>query len=435
MNKHILCTVLLCFILATNCVSGIFNAKRSRNIAEVDCAIIGAGPAGLITAIQLLHTSPTSTIARFEKDNFEPKGASVQISLPGWESIQVMDKSLSQKLKKTGVPVYGFDIKPWGSESNDTATTSLSKSERFWNVIHNIYLKMQNKLLGLKMKSVGQDMHRWHDVRITLKEHLLELYNDKTKAIEEKECIPFLDVNSALIGCKALNQKKPAHRFELTFQSDTSRFKVRSKYLFACDGSKSVVRSLLPKEPNILISENRSVWRGLAPNIVTNGKALYFRGSAKEGVASVFPTGKQVGSSWTVISDEVSGKSESSEESKKRVLQVLSSMDDFPFWEKIIADTDIIIENKLFVRDFDKPWESAYEGLVYVGDALHPVRPTGQAIGMALEDAKVLGEVIRKQNDINDAALRDYEKERYLPVKELSEEIRAAAKGFYKKKD
>lgn len=173
----------------------------------------------------------------------------------------------------------------------------------------------------------------------------------------------------------------------------------------------------------------------MAPNIVTNGKALYFRGSAKEGVASVFPTGKQVGSSWTVISDEVSGKSESSEESKKRVLQVLSSMHDFPFWEQIIADTDIIIENKLFVRDFDKPWESAYEGLVYVGDALHPVRPTGQAIGMAFEDAKVLGEVIRKQNDINDAALRDYEKERYLPVKELSEEIRAAAKGFYKKKD
>ena len=105
-----------------------------------------------------------------------------------------------------------------------------------------------------------------------------------------------------------------------------------------------------------------------------------------------------------------------------------------PFWEKIFADTDFIIENKIFVRDFDKPWESAYEGLVYVGDALHPVRPTGQGIGMAFEDAKVLGDVIRKQNDINDAALRDYENTRYIPVKVLSKEIRAAAKGFYEKK-
>ncbi|GFH56553.1 FAD/NAD(P)-binding domain-containing protein [Chaetoceros tenuissimus] len=97
---------------------------------------------------------------------------------------------------------------------------------------------------------------------------------------------------------------------------------------FACDGS--VVRYLLPKEPNILISENRSVWRGLAPNIVTKGKALYFRGSTSEGVASIFSTGKQTGSSWTIISDEVLGKAESSEDAKERVLRALESMDDYP---------------------------------------------------------------------------------------------------------
>lgn len=135
----------------------------------------------------------------------------------------------------------------------------------------------------------------------------------------------------------------------------------------------------------------------MAPNIVTKGKALYFRGSASEGVASISPTGKQTGSSWTVISDEVIGKAELSEDAKERVLQVLESIDDYPFWKKIIADTDIIIENKLFVRDFDKPWASAYDGLVYVGDAPHPVIPTGQGIGMALEDAKVLGNAIRKR--------------------------------------
>ena len=234
-----------------------------------------------------------------------------------------MDKSLTQKLKKTGVPVYGFDIKPWSSEPKD-ATTVLSKSERIRNVINELYLKIQNKLIGLQLKSVGQDMHRWHDIRMTLKQHLLELYKDNKNNDQAKEGIPFLNANCALVGCKVKTQNESAHRFELTFQNGTSKFKVRSKYLFACDGSKSFVIALLPKEPNILISENRSVWRGLAPSFDTKGRALFFRGATNEGVATL----KQVGSSWTVISDEVLGKLESSEDAKKRVLQILESMDD-----------------------------------------------------------------------------------------------------------
>ena len=111
---------------------------------------------------------------------------------------------------------------------------------------------------------------------------------------------------------------------------------------------------------------------------------------------------------------------------------------EYEMWMGILKDTIAVIENKLQIRDFDQPWESAYDGLVYVGDSLHPVRPTGEGLALAFEDAQVLGQVIAKLSGddagiVSDAALREYENERYLPVKEISEKIRAAAEGFYKK--
>ena len=82
----------------------------------------------------------------------------------------------------------------------------------------------------------------------------------------------------------------------------------------------------------------------------------------------------------------------------------------------------IAIEHKLFARDFDRTWNSSYDGLAYVGDAAHPVRPTGEGIALALVDAKVLGEVVAKHG-LGLEALRAYEDERYEPVKMMAEKV------------
>ena len=45
-------------------------------------------------------------------------------------------------------------------------------------------------------------------------------------------------------------------------------------------------------------------------------------------------------------------------------------------FKQLIDNFSSIIESKLHARDFDKPWESSYDGIIYVGDSVHLVRPT-----------------------------------------------------------
>ena len=203
---------------------------------------------------------------------------------------------------------------------------------------------------------------------------------------------------------------------------------MQAKYIFACDGTNSRVRSLLLNEPDILLSENKSVWRGVAPNVQSFGKAIFYLGANDGRSALVFPGGKGAGSSWTVISNAKPGKSQTREEARERLLAVTADCDDI--LKRAIDDSPIIIENKLQVRDFELPWESWYDGLVYIGDAAHPVRPTGEGTALAFEDAKVLGDMVAKHGLCVDA-LRSYEDARYEPVKKISDKARANAKSVY----
>jgi len=84
------------------------------------------------------------------------------------------------------------------------------------------------------------------------------------------------------------------------------------------------------------------------------------------------------------------------------------------------------------VRDFEKPWNSAYDGLIYVGDAAHPVRPTGQGMALALEDAVNLGDLVAKHG-LGVGAFRMYEQQRYQPIKDISNKIRKAAEESYER--
>ena len=96
----------------------------------------------------------------------------------------------------------------------------------------------------------------------------------------------------------------------------------------------------------------------------------------------------------------------------------------------------MIVENKLRVRDYTQPWESGDARVAYLGDAAHPLRPTGEGTALAFEDAWVLGSLARAAISDGDfltpATLRRYEDMRLARVAAISEAVRAAANAFYR---
>ena len=419
----------------------------------IDCAIVGGGPAGLATAIAISNASPSSSIAIFERDGFQPKGASIQISKSGWKSVAELDssggdESLKTKLEETAVPITTMEIKPWTKGEDEVVSTT--RRGRLRNDVKNGLSKLKSYVLRMFSRILVSVVlrpraHLWHDVRVVLYEYANKLYRGPNNTVDDNSdgSKSLVNPNLNLENIRPLSpsEYQDAARFELLFKNVETgeERKVRAKYIIACDGVNSKVRSILPNEPDILLSEGKSVWRGQSPNICTSGKATFYRSAGDSNTAGrsalIFPAGENAGSSWTLISDAEVQRSTSDEEARERVLKVIESMgkdsDNFKLWKEVVDDSAIIIENKLYVRDFEKPWESSYDGLIYIGDSAHPVRPTGEGTALAFEDANILGKVISKFG-LGVEALRNYESERYEPVKLISEKIRKTAQNFYK---
>jgi len=405
------------------------NGSNSRQQC-IDCAIVGGGPAGLAAAIAVSDASPSSSIVVFERDVFQPKGASIQISKSGWKSIAALDdgdKLLTKKLEETAVPVISVEIKSW----KETDEVFVGRRTRLKTFLTRRLLNLKSKAINVLASRVVTRVHLWHDVRVVLSEHANKKYRGNENGDDLQ---PLVNLNLSLENIQplTLSEQQDGARFVLSFKNMVSgeEVKARARHIVACDGIKSKVRSILPNEPDVLLAENKSVWRGLAPNISTSGKATFYTGVSAGRSGLIFPGGKNTGSSWTVISDVEDQRTNSEEESRRRVLNVVQSMgkdsENFKLFKQVIDESSIIIESKLHVRDFDKPWESSYDGLIYVGDSAHPVRPTGEGTALAFEDANVLGKIVFKFG-LCDKALREYENKRYEPVKRISEKVRIIA--------
>jgi hypothetical protein len=346
------------------------------------------------------------------------------------------------------------DLRSWTNikEEEEKKNISMTRRSRLKNSIKKPLTKLKSIITQFIFSKVLRRTHLWHDVRVVLRQHAEKLYtgdDSKSKAtlinlnlnLENIQSLSPLGGSSSSSSSSRSNQDDDDEaRFELIFKNVESgeEMKVRTNYVFACDGINSKVRSILPNEPDVLLSEDKSVWRGMAANIPTS-TATFFRGQQDSDTvgrtALIFPGGKNAGSSWSVISDAEDGRANTDEESRRRVLKVVETMgtnsENYKRMKKVIDDSNIIIENKLYVRDFDKPWESSYDGLIYIGDSAHPVRPTGEGTALAFEDANVLGQVVSKYG-LGVKALRQYENERYEPVKAISEKVRTDVNNFYK---
>ena len=430
------------------------NLKKADDY--VDCVIVGSGPAGLATSIAISKASPSSSVVMFEKDAFEPKGSTIAISSSGYKSLKKLHPPLVTKLKDTAVRLTtGVKLEKWTYDKEEEERKQLVAENEFLvkRVVKKSIKKMIVKLVSLGSRFVVK-FHSWHEVRMYLKDEADKLHEQKLSTINDSSTTlhePLVHTNYILTNVRDRNndddtqsQEQHQHRFELTFQNTKigKERKIFSKYLFACDGTMSAVRSKLPNEPQTLLSVNKSVWRGSAPNYNLNS-AIIWRCPANDDTsgrsAAVFPAGGGLGTAWSVISDIEDGRSKSTEEARARVLKVVETMNsvdhnpDYDILKQCIDGSGTIIENKLHVRDLDKPWESAYDGLIYIGDAAHPVRPTGEGLALAFEDANVLYQLISKFG-LSDATLRKYEDERFLPVKIISEKVRLQAESAYKKR-
>ena len=79
------------------------------------------------------------------------------------------------------------------------------------------------------------------------------------------------------------------------------------------------------------------------------------------------------------------------------------------------------------------PFSSPINGIAYLGDSAHPVRPTGEGIALAFEDAWQLGEIVKQSPDQlpNVDMLRAYESARLPYVRSVSEKVRSMADAYY----
>ena len=213
---------------------------------------------------------------------------------------------------------------------------------------------------------------------------------------------------------------------------------VTARVVLACDGARSACRRLLPSEPDdstLLIDEGKSVWRGQAAGLDADGVSTTFKDDAGR-TGLVMPAGVGQGSSWTVICDAVAGHSSSSEEARARLAAALPEKLDATLRQAIDA-SPIIIESKLQTRDFSKPWASAAPRVAFLGDAAHPLRPTGEGTALALEDAWTIGslaaEAATADAFCDPATLRQYETSRRARVEAVSNAVRLVARRSYEK--
>ena len=187
---------------------------------------------------------------------------------------------------------------------------------------------------------------------------------------------------------------------------------VTARVVLACDGARSACRRLLPSEPDdLLLDEGKSAWRGQAVGLDSGREATFYKDdTGRSGL--VFPAGAGQGSSWTFIASSVAGRSQSPEEARARLTAALPDELDATLRQAIDA-SPFLIESKLQTRDFSKPWASATPRVAFLGDAAHPLRPTGEGTALALEDAWTVGSLAAAAETADSfcqpATLRKYE--------------------------
>lgn len=128
---------------------GNMHTSMHTSKAKVDIAIIGAGPGGLAAALavknRLSSATNNATVAVYERDQLEVKGASVTISPSGWENIRRVDPELEERIRRTGVQVTSVDIRNFVTEKKKGLSLPLFLGFNFGNIL----MRVRTGIIGV----------------------------------------------------------------------------------------------------------------------------------------------------------------------------------------------------------------------------------------------------------------------------------------------
>ena len=370
-----------------------------------------------------------AVIAVFERDEaLTPKGASVAISPEGWAALRCIDLTVCKRLRRMAAPIESISILPMEDGGLAAAPGYARVPLRVVGA-----LNRGLRVVGLPRVVLAR-ASRWHDVRTALATRVQEVCGEDTLRLDCR----LTSLSEATVG----------DGFTLTFESGAA---VEARVVLACDGTRSSVRELAPRGARgeqVLVDEGKSVWRGIAPGADLKGACTFLRDMKRAPNGALAITrpagGKEGGTSWAVTAPKVEGYARTSDEARKRLRTVLPQLakdapPDAPLAKllRCIDASPVIIENRLKVRTFGEhspPFCSALNGVTFLGDAAHPVRPTGEGVTLAFQDAWQLGAIVKASPDLlpNADMLRCYEAASLPRVRHISEKVRAIANAMYK---
>lgn len=385
----------------------------------VDVAIVGGGPTGLATAIALSKAPALAgrSIVIFERDAFDPKGAIVGISEMAWAALGNIDTRLARQVRRKGSPVRAFV-----SEPLDAAAPQLERPNDTPppNPVARA-LSVGYRWLRARLSKPAAITFRWHDVRMSLANRFKELRGADAVRGEHE-----------LVGMDAAAEGAEPGYVQLAFARratpDAPRLLVRARLVIAADGVRSAARECSshgPRAAALWIDEGKSIWRGIAPSLSLHAVSTYLVEPGGNGrIGMLFPAGRGKGSSWAVTAPAAAGRAADGDEARARLFAALPARPHAKLVAAINATQGGVIENKLLARNWSLPFGSGLARLAYAGDSAHPLRPTGQGLALAFEDAWTLGRLAADAPSadafLTPATLRAYEQRRFERVRAVS---------------
>lgn len=376
----------------------------------LDIAIIGGGPGGLAVALALRQAAPNLKVQVFERaTTLAPRGAGLRIAPNGLKALAAIDFELPADLAKRAF------------QATKAKTTDCEGN-----------LLQEYDFAALDAASEAQYGYR----------PLLLGWWELTETLASK-----LPDDALVLGASFKSAEAAPHGVNVFMQD---RDAIKAKLLLGCDGYNSRVwESVIGGKPAQF--EYTVLWRARVPFaevLETLDEVLISAGGGM--ISTVFPISNgDVVWTFSATSDilqerglgevvqahaERKGSQYTGSQRLEHCLRVFEGHYPDVLLRLVHAtNPDTILEQGVWARNpaempqggalSDGPWS-------VLGDAFHPMRPTGDGAGLTFEDAAILG-AAAAEHGATPAMLRAYEAQRLPRVLKIMETTMVTGRSSY----